>query len=208
MTVGRLAIGIEGPCCAGKTTLCKGLVEELSCEPLAYIRDYSDFVGGGRNLPSPLPESLDEEEQALYQFLRIEAARFDHAGGDGPKLVLIDRCIHTLLAHCWAVERITGVPHLSLARRVLGTSEIPIWPDIIFYLDISNDVAVTRNRGKFPRESIFLDREFNAGFREYFSELIGAGGPDVVWSNGSRSPEEICLEARWIIFQKKRKVDP
>ncbi len=94
-------IAIEGPCCAGKTTLASGLVEESSFS-IAYVRDYSDHVGGGSFLPPPVPMSLAEEELILNQFLTIEADRTTCARKTTFRsdLTIIDRSVHTLLAHC------------------------------------------------------------------------------------------------------------
>jgi hypothetical protein len=42
-------------------------------------------------------------------------------------------------------------------------------------------VIDARNAGKFEKESLFVDTEFNAGFREYFVKLARRGDRRVVW---------------------------
>jgi thymidylate kinase len=187
----RLSIAVEGPCCAGKTTLGRGLTDLLSEIQIGYVQDYSDFVGGGRNLPPAVPDSLEAEEQALRELLRIEADRTAAPLAANPQLLLIDRSVYTLLAHCHALDRMTGVPYDELAHRILTGSKIPVWPDLIVYLDVSEETVAARNRGKFPPGSIFVDPAFNAGFRSYFRRLADAGLTRIVWLDAAGTPEEL-----------------
>jgi thymidylate kinase len=159
----------EGPCCAGKTTQSQGVIHGFGKQRIAYVADYSDFVGGGRNLPPPIPESLEDERQHLGKFLELEAARTAHCGS-APR-ILIDRSIHTLLAHCYALERITGREYSAVAKPLIEQSSIPFWPQQIFYLDIEQDEVQRRNQGKFPMDSIFINPDFNRGILEYFEGL-------------------------------------
>lgn len=175
-------IAIEGPCCAGKTTLASGLVEESSFS-IAYVRDYSDHVGGGTFLPPPVPTSLAEEELILNQFLTIEADRTTCARKTacGSDLIIIDRSVHTLLAHCFALRRLLNDDYFSLAQRVIGESDVFLWPDQILYLDAPQCTIEARNDGKFAQNSIFINARFNAGVRSYFQQVAGIPGPRVVW---------------------------
>ncbi|MBN1172925.1 MAG: hypothetical protein JXA67_12185 [Micromonosporaceae bacterium] len=186
----RLSIALEGPCCAGKTTLGRGLTSLLS-ESIGYVQDYSDFVGGGRNLPPAVPDDLDSEERALRELLRIEADRTAGPLAAQPELLLIDRSVYTLLAHCHALEQMTGVPYGDLAHRMLTESKIPVWPDLVLYLDVSQETVDARNRGKFAPGSIFVDPQFNMGFRSYFRRLADAGLTRIVWLDAARTPEEL-----------------
>lgn len=187
----RRSIALEGPCCAGKTTLGRGLVRELADVRVGYVRDYSDHVGGGRYLPSAMPDSLESEERALVELLKIEADRTARPLAASSDLLLIDRSVHTLLAHCHALERLTGLAYDDLARRVLTSSDIPIWPDLIAYLDVSDEIVRARNRGKFPPGSIFVNPDFNAGIRSYFRSLAEAEPARIVWLDATRIPVDL-----------------
>ncbi|MGH3770516.1 MAG: hypothetical protein ACRDRW_03815 [Pseudonocardiaceae bacterium] len=180
-------IAIEGPCCAGKTTLAHGLVEESSALSIEYVRDYSDHVGGGRFLPPPVPTSLAEEELILNRFLAIEADRTARIRTMTlePDLIIIDRSVHTLLAHCFALQRLLNDDYFGLARRVIGDSGVPLWPDHLLYLDTPQCVIGARNGGKFAPDSIFIDAGFNAGVRSYFQQVAGVPSPRVVWLDAS-----------------------
>lgn len=189
------SVALEGPCCAGKTTLGHNLLGELSEIAATYVRDYSDFVGGGRFLPPPVPSSLAEEELSLNEFLRIEAARTEHAKSSPKDLILIDRSIHTLVAHCCGLKQKTGVDYINLAERVLAASRIPMWPDVVLYLDTPNAVATKRNKGKFAADSIFIDPNFNAGIREYFRALADVGSLSVIWLDATLDPQSLRILA-------------
>lgn len=176
-------IAIEGPCCAGKTTLVHGLVQESLALSVAYIRDYSDHVGGGKFLPPPVPTSPAEEELILNRFLAIEEDRTVYARMKAYEsdLIIIDRSVHTLLAHCFALRRLLDDDYFSLAQRVIGKSGVALWPDRILYLDVPQCVVEARNGGKFAPDSIFIDAGFNAGVRSYFQQVAGVPSPCVVW---------------------------
>jgi uridine kinase len=46
-----LIVALEGPCCAGKTTLSRLLARELADLSVALVPCYADHAGGGRFLP-------------------------------------------------------------------------------------------------------------------------------------------------------------
>ena len=195
-------VAVEGPCCAGKTTLAHGLAHELSDLAVAYVKDYSDHVGGGRFLPHPVPNSIAEEQRALERFLSIEADRAAEvrSSADQWDVVLIDRSIHTLLAHCHALTHLTGVDYFGLARDAVKRSSIPLWPDLVLYLDVSQDTIDARNRGKFEDSSIFIDPDFNKGIRSYFLQLAGLEQRQVVWLDATRDATML----RWVASEQVR----
>ena len=98
-----------------------------------------------------------------------------------PGMIIIDRSVHTLLAHCFALRRLLNDDYFGLAQRVIGESHVPLWPDHILYLDVPQCVIEARNDGKFAPGSIFIDAGFNAGVRSYFHQLAGVPSPRVVW---------------------------
>ncbi len=178
-----LRIALEGPCCAGKTTLGYGLAQEFSFLSVTYVVDYSEYVGGGKFLPPPVPSSLAEEEGALKEFLLIEEARTATAQVATAQqgLILIDRSIHTLLAHCHSLQQMFGLDYFGLAQRIIQSSPIPLWPNLILYLDVTREVVLSRNKGKFAEDSIFINPRFNDGIRLHFLELARTNEPCVIW---------------------------
>lgn len=209
MTGQPLTIAIEGPCCAGKTTLAQGLVEEPLALSITCVRDYSDHVGGGKFLPPPVPMSLAEEELILYRFLAIEADRATYARQTAPEadLIIIDRSVHTLLAHCFALCQLLDDDYFGLAQRVIGESDLPVWPDRVLYLDVPQCVIEARNGGKFAPDSIFINAGFNAGVRSYFQQAAGLTSPRVVWLDATGAASMVRALATAQIGQWREQQD-
>lgn len=112
MTPRPTVVALEGPCCAGKTTLGRLLMRDLSDLAVAFVPCYADFAGGGRFLPRQETSSVGERQEALRQLLDVEAARRALVP-DQCDVVLQDRSVHTLLANSYALERITGTRFLA-----------------------------------------------------------------------------------------------
>lgn len=210
MEVHMLSVAIEGPCCAGKTTLGKGLMQEMNHLSRIFVTDYSDYVGGGRFLPPPVPKSWAEEERSLETFLSIEANRtlVMRSKAEELQLVLIDRSIYTLLAHCSALEHVTGLDLFRPAEEAIKQSSIPVWPNVVLYLDASLALITGRNKGKFEEESIYMNPEFNEGIRIYFSALTNLQNPPVCWLDASSGRRTLLLSAKtWITKWLSRQDD-
>jgi thymidylate kinase len=184
-------VAVEGPCCAGKTTLSRGLLSELTGIVISHVVCYADHVGGGRFLPRPVPESVAEDQAAVAALLVIEADRVASARAAASNLVLMDRSVHTLLAHRYALQRVTGLDCLEPAERVIARSEAPAWPDLVLYLDVTQQAILDRNRGKFPPDSIFIDAGFNVGIRDYFARTTDRAGTRIVWLDAMLDPAEL-----------------
>ena len=75
MTAQPCIVALEGPCCAGKTTLGRLLLQELCELAVTFVPCYADHAGGGRFLPRQEADTVAEREQALRQLLLIEAGR-------------------------------------------------------------------------------------------------------------------------------------
>ncbi len=181
-------VAIEGPCLAGKTTLGDALLDALGAGHDSIIPDYADFVGGGPRMPDPDPRSWEEERAVLDVLLDIETARLRaHLPSPAPGLMLLDRSVWTIVGHC------AGTDHRDrrdpgFAERAVGVlsgDPRPCWPQAVLYLDVSHEVQLARNRGgKFAADSVFVDRDYNAGFRSYFAELHAAEELPTAWIDG------------------------
>jgi thymidylate kinase len=173
-------VAIEGPCCAGKTTLARALMTDFADLAVAYVECYADHVGGGRFLPAAVPGSLAEDRAGLEALLTIEADRLIPARSGGFDLAILDRSVHTLLAHRYAIEQLTGLRCYEPALHALSLSPVPGWPDLVIFLDVPQRAVEHRNRGKFPAGSIFIDARFNAGIRAYYEGLTARPDQSVV----------------------------
>ena len=91
---------------------------------------YADHAGGGRFLPRQETETVAEREQALRQLLLIEAGRLAQVP-QACDVILEDRSVHTLLAHSYALQRKTGTGFLTPSTRLLRSSPVPAWPDLV-----------------------------------------------------------------------------
>jgi thymidylate kinase len=206
MTTQPCITALEGPCCAGKTTLGRLLMRDLDGMTVAFVPCYADQAGGGRFLPRQEAATVAEREQALRQLLAIEAQRLARVPG-GCDVVVEDRSVHTLLAHSYALQRMTGTCFLAPSARLLRRSPIPAWPDLVLYLDLPQAAVHDRNQGKFPPGSIYTDEDFNAAIRAYFRRLAGRKTPRVAWLDATLDLPELTRLAAARIRHLARRQD-
>jgi thymidylate kinase len=162
---------------------------------VAFAKCYADQVGGGRFLPRQEARSVEERERALHRLLAVEADRLAQLP-PGVDLILADRSVHTMLAHSFALERMTGIGLLAPSQRLLRESPIPAWPDLVVYLDLPQAAVHERNHGKFPASSIYIDPGFNAAVRSYFLRLAGLEPSRVAWLDATLDPAELARLTR------------
>lgn len=191
MTAQPCIRALEGPCCAGKTTLGHLLIQELRDLAVTFVPCYADHAGGGQFLPCQEAETVAEREQALHQLLLVEAGRLAQVP-QACKIILEDRSVHTLLAHSYALQRKTGTGFVAPSARLLYSSLVPAWPGLVLYLDLPQDAMPERNPGKFPPGSIYTDPDFNAAVRAYFRRLAGRKTPHVAWLDATLEPAELA----------------
>lgn len=194
-------VAIEGPCCAGKTTLSRRLVAEL---PNAlHVSCYADWVGGGRHLPDPVPQSIIDDADGLSNLLAIERDRLHEARRRPDALAIADRSAHTLLAHRAGVRQLNGLDLVTAARSKLASADGVGWPDVVLYLDTPIAVIQARNHGKFPPGSVFIDPEFNAAFRGFFVASAVDRPYLYVWLDATESRQRLrelaaaAISAQW-----------
>jgi thymidylate kinase len=201
MSAPSCTVALEGPCCAGKTTVARLLRQDLRGLAVAFVPCYADHAGGGRFLPRQEAGSVAEREQALRQLLTVEAGRLARLP-DRCDVVLEDRSVHTLLAHSCALQRMTGTRFAAPSARLLHSSPIPAWPDLVLYLDVPHHVVQARNQGKFPPGSIYIDESFNAAIRAYFQRLADRKTPHVAWLDGTLELPDLVRQAATRIRQQ------
>jgi thymidylate kinase len=181
-------VALEGPCCAGKTTLSRALLATMSALTISHVECYADHVGGGRFLPRPIPQTPAEDQDGLRVLLDIEADRTARSRAGRSDLVLIDRSVYTLIAHRAGLERTTDLTLRATAEGIIATSTAPLWPDLVAYLDVPQSAVHARNRGKFPADSVFINADFNDGVKDYFADVRLQGPSDVMWLDATMNP--------------------
>lgn len=201
-----LWLAIEGPCLAGKTTLGDGLVGALGSENVSIIPDYADFVGGASGMPDPDPRSWAEEQDGLEALLGIEEVRLRARTPEPtPALMIIDRSVLTLIAHCAGTDQKDrrDPSFAGPAAAVLADDPRPRWPEAVVYLDVSPAVQAARNRcGKFADDSVFVDPAYNAGFRSYFEDLLAREERPMVWIDGEAPVDAVLEQALRFLFDR------
>jgi len=166
---GPIVVAIEGPVCAGKSTL----VERLNQEGLGIVLEYSEYVAhANQDFPKFPPADEEAAKRSFDFFLNLERRRSQDMAGLGQHKVAIDRSIFTLLAFEVGAARITGIDISEWAVEKLSSEGDLIVPDHVFYLDVP--VAVSRERAEkngIPIPAFLLSEEFNQGFRDFFIGL-------------------------------------
>lgn len=210
--VGDIRVAIEGPCCAGKTTLADGITALYGGAAVATVPDYADFLGGGgRGMPDESDASVDGQRRALSTLLAVEEHRFSAAAPliASCRLLLIDRSCLTLVAHCAGLDASGEQTHeleRLAAERVL-TDHRAVLPSHVVYLDVTNDVQRKRNLDKFSATSIFMQPTFNRGFRDYFAREASTDFPiDLLWVDGGGEPGAVVDEV--VAFLEDRDLAP
>jgi thymidylate kinase len=200
-------VAIEGPCCAGKTTLARGLLGCLADLAVCSVPCYADHVGGGRFLPPPVPSSLAEDEAGLHALLMIENDRLAGPRAGQYDAALLDRSVHTLLAHRYAIDQLTGLGCYEPASKTLSLSSAPAWPRLVLFLDVSQGAVEERNRGKFPADSLFIDARFNSAIRRYYESVTASGDAHIVWLDGELDAGKVVDSAETQIRALLRRPD-
>lgn len=202
-----LIAAIEGPCFSGKSTLAKNLELYFSDNEMVFCPDYMEYVGGPQEVPPTPGHTVDDEINGLRYFISIDKQRRQKCLElqNTPKIVLLDRSIHTLLAHRFAIESVFGLKVFRKSCRIVSIGNI-LKPKLILYMDISQEVLEERSRfRKGFCHQIFKDKRYNSAFRSYFL-------PNLRWSNtplkvfDSVKSKDAITESALILLQQSLNV--
>jgi thymidylate kinase len=201
-------IALEGCSHAGKTTLIKNLKERLNS--IIPLPDYVTFAGGDDKVPRAPAESVEEEIQSLNFFLNLDKQRWVEKIEDRNKneLVVADRSFHTLLAHRFAIEKLTGMKVFDMCCEIVGNETNLLKPDLIFYLDTPQDILNQRYTTRISSvpvdghtknynltekmKLIFNKSEYNELFRKYFLPHLRHSTTPIIVLDGSLSADEVA----------------
>ena len=191
-------IAFEGPSGAGKSTLVRNVAAAHSMAEIVVLPDYTVIAGGPEQLP-PAPAKTVEEELAALQFLlNLDRVRWLRGINEHPsvKLVLMDRSVHTFLAHRLAVEQLTGLPVFERCCEMVSTNADIVWPELILYVDTPQELLSTRYRGDEPEYArIFCEPAYNRAFRSYFVPRVLYGETAVSILDGNSATTELTTRA-------------
>lgn len=186
---GPIIVAIEGPVCAGKSTL----VERLNQEGLGTILEYSEYVThANQDFPKFPPVDEEAAKKSFEFFLDLERRRNQDMAGLGQNRVAIDRSIFTLLAFEVGAAKKTGIDISDWAVERLSNEVDLIVPDHVFYLDVP--VSVSRERAErngIPIPEFLLNEEFNQGFRDFFIGLEQAMSDYITFVSALEDSNEV-----------------
>jgi len=162
----RVIIAIEGPVCAGKSTI----VERLNQEGLGTILEYSEYVAhANQDFPKFPPTDEKVAKRSFEFFLNLEHKRYQNMSDLMQNWIAIDRSIFTLLAFEIGATKITGINIFDWAIARLKDENNLIIPSHIYYLDVPTATSRDRaERNSIPIPDFLLSNEFNQGFHNFF----------------------------------------
>ncbi|MGW3651678.1 AAA family ATPase [Streptomyces sp. NPDC000878] len=165
-------VALEGPSCAGKTTVIRHLRETPALADTLFFGCYVRHIRPVHEIPSPRTLSAAEQFAAFETFMSAEADRAAEAALNPRRPVILDRSVDTLMAHAYAMDRLYdfGV-HKQIRSRL---EELPhLRPDHTIYLDVSAQTLRRRRAAAGEEAEYFLhDPDFLAQTRAYFTEKL------------------------------------
>ena len=189
-------IALEGPVCAGKTTV----LRSLDNQGVQVIEEYSAYVRSAtRDFPKFPPQDEGCAKNSFRFFLDLELARRrDRNLLTNCDCVVLDRSIYTLLAFEAGTAKLTGIDILSWAVEFLKEhSDKIILPDHIIYIDTPVDVSTKRAEdGNIRIADFLLTAAFNEGFRHFFVALREPRPEFVTFVDGRNTREGLFSEVR------------
>ncbi len=183
--------GIEG---SGKTTLAKGLFEELKSKGFPVILTWEP---GGTAIGEKIRETLlhSEEISPWTELFLFVAARKEHvekkilpALREG-KIVISDRFDDSTVAYQGYGRSL----NIRLIKRFNKIATSGLKPNITFLIDIDPETSLNRLKGRdrIERESI----EFHKRVRKGYLDIAKRAKKRVIILNGNEKEEEMIKKA-------------
>ena len=192
---------IEGPVCAGKSSL----IEHLSNMGIGVILEYSEYVAhANQDFPKFPPKDSNTAKKSFEFFLKLEKRRYRDLASLSQPQISIDRSIYTLLAFETGARAITGIDIFDWGINRLQAEPGLIVPDHIYYLDVSSDES--KRRAKENNISIpefLLSNRFNNGFKNFFITLSRIYPQYVTIVSAERPIRDIALSFQTSILLSK-----
>lgn len=185
----RRIVALEGPVCAGKTTVAAG----LAAGGASVVPEYLDVPGAASGVGFDAPAAGDglRRLRVLLELERRRALQLPSAGS-----VVLDRSIFTLLAYEVGLAAMSA-PHVlgDAVREVVAAVDrgAVVLPGRVVFLDCSAASCRERAAAAGMRTPSFLfEPAFRGGFRELFCRLERAVPGTVLFVDaGSRVAEVV-----------------
>jgi thymidylate kinase len=171
-----LKLALEGPSCSGKSSLAHSL--SIALQDVTIAMDYAHLLSR-EIMPGVPAASLEDELQDLTFLLSVDRQRMRCFVRSNPKLLILDRSVHTLLAHRYALTKLQIYDVFKASVQLAKANMNVAWPDLILYLDVPQTVLETRYRSRSTR-TVFMEESYNCAFREYFLPTLKAGEGELV----------------------------
>ena len=187
-------VAIEGACLSGKTSTIHALRGLLPAGDVAWCPEYMDIPNVLARTHSIVDAPLALSD--LRFLLRIEARRRRWALHTSPnaKTFVLDRSIHSLLAHRYAVSRAFGLDLFTRSCELVDRSYAQYLPDTVFYLDLDDKTRWHRRKAGDHRQLEFMDSTYNSLFRDYFiPKLLYGSGAVEIMDAGQLAHSNACV---------------
>ena len=207
----HLTIAFEGPSHAGKSTLIQNLTRRLSINTFIVLPEYADYLEDFEELPKTPGSSVEEELEGLNFMLSLDRRRWLHARNirSRAQLCLMNRSVHTLLAHRFALSRITGMPLFAKSCEIATSSPNVLWPALVVFIDTPQEVLSSRyglrqpklsiKAGTLPVNPLFNKATYNRFFRSYFVPKLMYTKDPVIHLDGELPTDYLVAQVLEII---------
>jgi thymidylate kinase len=198
----RSFVALEGPVCAGKTTVAKSLGSVCT----RVVPEYLDLPGAASRVGVDVPAAGDGLRR-LRLLLEIERHRVLHLPRVGS--ILLDRSVFTLIAYEAGLAAMSAANVLSAAAgEVANAIERGgvVLPGRVMYLDCPAASCRERAAAAGMQTPAFLfDTAFRGGFRQVFVRLELAAPGTVLFVDADRSEGDVVKEVCDIVNGSRRR---
>lgn len=207
----KFTVAFEGPSHTGKSTLIQNLTRRLKANTFIVLPEYAHYLEHFEELPKTPGSSVKEELEGLNFMLSLDQRRWSHVlkVGAHEQLILMNRSVHTILAHRLVLNRITGMPLFEKSCEIASYSPNVLWPALVVFIDTPKEVLSSRYGGHQPKLStrasaqppnpLFNTDTYNRIFRSYFvPELMCSNNP-VIHLDGTTTIDYLVNQALEII---------
>lgn len=164
-----MIVALEGLVHAGKTSILQRLNGQ---KRLLCIEEYGVYANGAIHFPK-FPSTAKEAFRANDFFFKLEEKRFQSIQIDTP-LILLDRCLFSVLSVNWALERfyVDGFQCFERTYRDILTRYSDKLPQLCILLHISTDEVLRRHKIEGYYHPLLLNPLFNSLLADFYYEEL------------------------------------
>ncbi len=156
----------------------------------------------GFSIASTPGKDSDDDRSTFRFFLGLDKKRITAFSNSGKSVALLDRSIHTLLAHQYAVNKLFN--RNTFSDCLADSRTEAMWPDLIVYLDADQSLLEARARHRHtPVLPLFILPEYNVEFRNYFFNEGKKHQPLLIVDGGMTSERAAIFIAELVGIKNK-----